>query len=80
MTEANKADEYLTPEALRNVVAESIARVELDRHQVDIAVLMHGDDVQIREGESADAARERLTGVIEAIKAKYGHLLVEETA
>lgn len=68
-------NKYLTDDALRATVAEAIARLELDRHQIRLAVLMHGEGVQVSEGESADESIERITDSIAKIEAEYANVL-----
>lgn len=74
-------DQFLTKSALGQTVAEAIARLELDRHQIRLAVLMQGKDVQFGEGgESVEDAIERLDTSIAAIKTEYADVLAEITA
>lgn len=79
MPKKKTENKYLTNEALRHTVAEAIARLELDLHQINLAVLMHGKDVKIgEEGETESEAIERVNAKIEAIETEYADVLKEE--
>ena len=72
-------NKYLTNEALRQTVAEAIARLELDRHQVNLALLVHGKDIKVGDaGETIDEAFERITRLIQDIEDEYADVLTEE--
>lgn len=80
MATKNKTeDRFLTRQALASQVAEAIARLELDRHQVNINVLMHGKDVQLNgpdgKAETAAEAVGRINSAIEEIENEYGDVL-----
>jgi len=68
-------NKYLTDAALRQAVAEALARLELDSHQIRLAVLMHGEDVQTSEGETSVAATVRIHEAISRVEVEYAAIL-----
>lgn len=70
-------NKYLNEEAVKQATLEALARLELDRHQVNVAMTAYGDDATLANGEPAADALERIATSIEAIEITYAHILGE---
>ena len=68
-------NKYLNVEAVRQSTMEALARLELDRHNVEVAVLVHGEDVVLGGEETAKEALARISASIKKIETTYAHIL-----
>lgn len=72
---AGSENKYLNVEAVKQATLEVLARLELDRHQVEVAMLVHGDNVVMGNNEPATEALERIAASIEQVETNYAHIL-----
>lgn len=68
-------NKYLNVEAVRQSTMEALARLELDRHNVRVAMLAYGDSVELPGGESAEDALARVEESINKIETTYAAIL-----
>ena len=71
--EATPTYTHVHPEALKQATAEALARLELEKHQIELvkAIKDEGDETLISENETAGQAIARLNEAIARIEKQF---------